>query len=294
MSINSRRIGTVLQKKVRHSISWFLGYFYLKTLPQVGFPCAGNWQCWVLELCALCRLCALCVQYCRLCRLAGAGRWWDHGTSCVQYCTVRGTMAPGKERKLGRTEARTLSVFLLRSPRLDSTTVPQFVDILVGFDDCSTSSKGSMIDTKRKDSKQFYLQHTLCSYTFLHYVLFQHRGLPPSPPSPLRFSKLAEDIFVYPRNIFCLFFRHSLLYYLARRDSVNFTVKSERQIWQVNQTQSDKRWLSPNHQMFNGETNIDSCTAMLKGLSIIQASFVNMLNFAFIRGVVSFILVTGV
>ena len=113
------------------------------------------------------------------------GPW--HQLSAVLYCTVRGTMAPGKERKLGRTEARTLSVFLLRSPRMDSTTVPQFVDILVGFDDCSTSSKGSMIDTKRKDSKQFYLQHTLCSYVFLHYVLFQHSGLPPSPPIRKRF-----------------------------------------------------------------------------------------------------------
>ena len=134
-----------------------------------------------------CRLFAVCVEYRRLCRLAGAGRWWDHGTSCVQYCTVRGTMAPGKERKLGRTEARTLSVFLLRSPRMDSTTVPQFVDILVGFDDCRTISTRSMIDTKRKDSKQFYLQHTLCSYVFLHYVLFQHSGLPPSPPIRKRF-----------------------------------------------------------------------------------------------------------
>ena len=137
-------------------------------------------------MCTVCRLCAVCVQYCRLCRLAGAGRWWDHGTSCVQYSTVRGTMAPGKERKLGRTEARTLSVFLLCSPRMDSTTVPQSVDILVGFDDCRTSSTRSMIDTKRQDSKQFYLQHTLCSCAFLHYVLFQHSGLPPSPPTQKR------------------------------------------------------------------------------------------------------------
>ena len=53
VTINSWSIGTALQKK-RPPLNFLVGYFHLKSLPQVGFPCAGNWQCWVLELCALC------------------------------------------------------------------------------------------------------------------------------------------------------------------------------------------------------------------------------------------------